>query len=88
MVNNPYACEEYARQHQAELAAEAARSAFAGPADARSRTAGVRSLFAGLIAGLRRRPAGAAASLPAALPRTRHLRLPHRHAHASEGGGL
>ena len=82
MVNNWYAAEELAHQHQSELEREAARDAAARCARIGRRTVGIRSLFTGLIAGLRHPRDEVAVSLGAA-GSTRHLRLPHRHAHAT-----
>lgn len=82
MVNNWNACEEHTRQHQAELEAEAARVASARAAHRSGTTAGIRSVFVGLIArmrGPRRTTVLTGRDGPTRPSRIPRLHLPHRH---------
>jgi hypothetical protein len=85
-VNNWYAVEELTHQHQAELEREAGRDASARSTHRRSARPGVRSLFAGVVAGLR---AARHRTAPVGhLHQTRslhnpRLHLPHRHVPAA-----
>ena len=85
-MNNWYAVEELTHQHQSELEREAARKASARAARGTGAPAGMRSLLAGMITGLRvARDAVVHAGHHGAIRplRPRRVHRPHHHVPAA-----